>query len=721
MHSSLLPTPTPHRPPRAGRSRSWGRQLALCFLFTISLLHNNALATERRVALVIGNGVYQHAGKLRNPVNDATDVVAKLEALGFEVVKGTDLSSRDMTLKVRDFRDRLKNADVALLFYAGHGLQLKGKNYLVPVDAELLDELDVPRQTIALDSILEEMEGAAPMSLVFLDACRNNPLADRLRSDAVTQGRSLGADRGLARVQGSGTDTMVAFSAAPGEVAADGSGRNSPFTAALLKYIGTPGQEIGVMFKRVVQEVRTETNNKQRPQQLSDMAREFYFAKLDATTKPIPGTSSPTVEPAIDQELMLWRFTQEQNNREAYQAYLKKFPGGRFSSQATLAMTSMPQATSSDKPTGPQRWRRTYGGSGIDEALAVRQVGDGYIVAGRTTSKGVGRSDAWILRLDAGGNILWEKTYGGQHIDVAQDIFPTRDGGFVVAGYTASKGWGQTDAWVFKLSATGQTVWEHAFGGRMQDAAHSVRPAPDDGYVVVGYTQSKGLGLADLWAMKLSPDGNLLWDKVYGGPYMDTGHALDFDDLGNIVIAGETDPQGDGKTQAWLVKLNPNGELLFQKALGLGEAPQGAKAINVAKDGSYILAGFQVSPETSRMGFWASLVDATGRIIWQQRYGGAWTGIANAIQPTRDGGFIAIGKIAEPTGQNEDIWLVKLGPDGQSLWDRKVGGKASEEARAMQITRDDGFVVAGYTASDSAGAEDVAVLKLDADGSYQTP
>jgi TRAP-type mannitol/chloroaromatic compound transport system substrate-binding protein/uncharacterized caspase-like protein len=232
---------------------------------------------EKRVALVIGNGNYAHAGRLANPVNDATDMAALLKSLRFDVVLGRDLTRDGMIQTLRAFRARADKSDIALLFYAGHGLQINGTNVLVPIDASLKDELDVEPQTMRLDTILSEMERAAPTNIVLLDACRNNPLAERLKRSIGARARSLGLSRGLAPVNPMTVDTLIMFATEPGDVADDGDGRNSPFTSALLRHLAQ-ADEVSLILKDVVADVRAATKGKQRPQQLAAMERKLYLS-----------------------------------------------------------------------------------------------------------------------------------------------------------------------------------------------------------------------------------------------------------------------------------------------------------------------------------------------------------------------------------------------------------------------------------------------------------
>jgi len=203
---------------------------------------------DRRVALVVGNSAYSSAAALRNPSNDARDMAEALKKLGFEVVLGIDLDQDRFATTIETFARTLDGADVALFFYAGHGLQINDRNYLVSINAELTNEFLITSETIQLDAIIRLMESKTPVNIVLLDACRNNPLTENLKRSLEVMRRTATLGRGLARVEPSGRDTLVAFAAAPGQEAADGMGRNSPFTAALLQHMPKPGVEISVML-----------------------------------------------------------------------------------------------------------------------------------------------------------------------------------------------------------------------------------------------------------------------------------------------------------------------------------------------------------------------------------------------------------------------------------------------------------------------------------------
>jgi tetratricopeptide (TPR) repeat protein len=231
---------------------------------------------EVRVALVIGNGNYSQAAPLANPPNDAADVAAALRKLGFDVIAGRDLDRRAMEDKIREFGHKLEGAKIALFYYAGHGLQVAGRNYLVPVDAKLERPGDLSLDTIDVGQVLAQMEAEKRVNLIFLDACRDNPLARSLARSLGT--RSVAVGQGLASIQ-SAVGTMIAYATQPDNVALDGVGRNSPFTRALLKHIATPGLEIRSMMTRVRADVVTATNEKQVPWDHSSLIGDVILAR----------------------------------------------------------------------------------------------------------------------------------------------------------------------------------------------------------------------------------------------------------------------------------------------------------------------------------------------------------------------------------------------------------------------------------------------------------
>lgn len=246
---------------------------------------------QKRVALVVGNGAYTNATPLANPSNDATDMATALEAVGFQVILGLDLDKRAFDINLRDFSRALADADTALFFYAGHGLQVAGRNHLLPVDAELRSERDLDFEAMSLDFVLTQMERGreGKTNIVFLDACRDNPLARNLARSMGT--RSASVQSGLAQVE-TGVGTFIAYSTQPGHVAADGSGRNSPFTGALARAIPEQGRNLTAIMIAVRKQVLTATGGKQVPWDHSSLTGDFYF-QLAAAPGGVPPALSP--------------------------------------------------------------------------------------------------------------------------------------------------------------------------------------------------------------------------------------------------------------------------------------------------------------------------------------------------------------------------------------------------------------------------------------------
>ena len=235
-----------------------------------------SVSLGRRVALVIGNAAYRNVKALPNPVNDARAVAAALRAAGFaEVVERYDLGVQDMQKALKAFESMAIGADWAVVYYAGHGIEVDGRNFLIPVDAELKSASDVEDETVALDRVMARVGTARRLQLVILDACRDNPFVPRM-AQVGGIARAVGT-RGLARIEPAHPNLFVAYSARHGEVALDGTGSNSPYARALVKHLATPGLELGIFFRRVRTEVLADTGGKQRPFEYGSLTDENLF------------------------------------------------------------------------------------------------------------------------------------------------------------------------------------------------------------------------------------------------------------------------------------------------------------------------------------------------------------------------------------------------------------------------------------------------------------
>ena len=287
------------------------RTVTLLLLFFVSA--GSTFAQVPRVALVIGNSKYKHTPPLANPTNDAADFAAELRKLGFAVIEKVDLDKASMDRAIRDFAEKLGGAKVGLFFYAGHGLQVGGQNYLVPIDAKLASASAIDFEMVRLDLVHRTMERETSTNILMMDACRDNPLARNLARALGTRSTQVG--RGLALVE-LGEGTLISFSTQPGNVALDGTGRNSPYAAALLKHLTTPGDDLPTILINVRKDVMKATGRRQVPWEHSAMTAKFYF--------------TPPKEGPKEVELQFWASVKDSTSPSVLRTYVERFPDGEF-------------------------------------------------------------------------------------------------------------------------------------------------------------------------------------------------------------------------------------------------------------------------------------------------------------------------------------------------------------------------------------------------------
>ena len=314
---------------------------AMMMLSVLTMLSAPPAWAEQRVALVIGNGSYAHAPALANPLNDAADIGAALERLGFAVTRIENADRAELWDGLQKFSLAASASEVAVVFYAGHGIEVDRRNFLVPVDARLLSDRDVEFETVPLDLLSRAVEGARGLRLIVLDACRDNPFAAVMQRAGAT--RSIG--RGLARVEPRG-ETLVAYAAKEGTVAADGAGRNSPYTEALLAHLEEPGLEVGLMFRKVRDAVVATTGGRQEPFVYGSLSSRGAFLAALPEPEPTPAPAPPTAEaqsppaPAAggsealralaEREHLFWESVKDSQTPDELQAYLDRYPEGAY-------------------------------------------------------------------------------------------------------------------------------------------------------------------------------------------------------------------------------------------------------------------------------------------------------------------------------------------------------------------------------------------------------
>jgi len=403
-------------------------------------------------------------------------------------------------------------------------------------------------------------------------------------------------------------------------------------------------------------------------------------------------------------------------------------------------------------------WQKALGGNSADGARSIHQTTDGgYIVTGYAFSNNGdiignhGQSDFWAARLDANGNLLWQKALGGGKSESANSVKQTADGGYILAGNTKSTdgdvtgNHGGEDFWVVKLDAAGNLAWQKTLGGNNADIASSVAQTTDGGYIVAGYTSSNNgdvsgnHGGSDYWVVKLDAVGNLAWQKTLGGTSSDQATSIEQTSDGGYVIAGNTksnngDVSGNhGASDFWVVKLDGAGNLSWQKTLG-GSNPESAHAVEQTADGGYLVAGSSqsnngdVSDNKGGDDFWVVKLDGAGTLAWQKNFGGSADDAAQSIAVTSDNGFLIAGNSKstddDVTGNhgNDDFWTIRLDATGDLLWQKSLGGNKKDNAFSAQQTVDEGFILAGFSDSQNNGdvtghhsSSDFWVLKLASD------
>ena len=380
----------------------------------------------------------------------------------------------------------------------------------------------------------------------------------------------------------------------------------------------------------------------------------------------------------------------------------------------------------------------TEGASGgEDYAYSSQQTSDGgYIIAGNSTSNNQdvsgnhGGNDIWVVKTSSTGTIEWQKSIGGGKEEIASMIRQTSDGGYIIAGQTysndgdASGNHGAGDAWVIKLTSTGNITWKKCYGGSDYEIGIDIAQTTDGGYVLAAQSSSNNgdisgnHGQRDYWIVKLDANGSISWQKCLGGTSQDYVRAIKQTSDGGYIVAGvvysnDGDVTGNhGAFDFWMVKLNDAGNIDWKKCMG-GTAGDEVRDVQQTSDGGYILAGVSSSNDGDVTGnhggvdYWIVKVDAAGAITWQKSFGGTASDFALSVKQTSDGGYVVAGyensTDADVTGNHGgyDYWLIKLDNLGTLLWQKTLGGTSHDYATSMQVTSDEGFYISGYTMSNN--------------------
>ena len=300
-----------------------GFRTIVVLIFAAWWLGGGAALADNRVALIIGNSTYKSVPRLPNPVNDAALVAAMFNKAGFDhVAVELDLNIAQMRKALREFGDKARDADMAVIYYAGHGIELDGNNYLIPIDAVLETDTDVLDEALPLERVLLTVEPARQLRLIILDACRDNPFAKTMRRTIA----SRGIGRGLAKVEPSSPNTMIAFAAKAGSTASDGDSKNSPFATALVEYLPRPGLDLRKAFGYVRDDVLKNTSFKQEP---------FVYGSLGgADVALVPPSPVAAPKPSRQDVRKDYEFAQQLDTRGGWKAFLTQYPDGFYADLA---------------------------------------------------------------------------------------------------------------------------------------------------------------------------------------------------------------------------------------------------------------------------------------------------------------------------------------------------------------------------------------------------
>ncbi len=319
--------------------------LVFCLLGVGLIAAASKASAAARVALVIGNAEYRYAKPLPNPVNDANDIADTLEQLDFTVIRVFNGDFGKIREGIRAFNGEVEKADIGLIYYAGHGMELGGENWIVPVDAELKTDRDLVSEAIGLKVILQSVSRAGALGLVILDSCRDNPFAAKMTRTKLA--RSV--DRGLARVEPS-TNVLVAYAAKDGTTATDGDGRNSPYTAALLKHLGTRGLEVSFVFRKVRDDVMAATGRRQQPFVYGSLSsKAIYLRAADPAAQAVSAPAQPTAAQsaaaapglARNIDVAVWESISQSTDALLFENFLKQFPQSPRGGQAQARLAAL--------------------------------------------------------------------------------------------------------------------------------------------------------------------------------------------------------------------------------------------------------------------------------------------------------------------------------------------------------------------------------------------
>jgi predicted secreted protein len=357
-------------------------------------------------------------------------------------------------------------------------------------------------------------------------------------------------------------------------------------------------------------------------------------------------------------------------------------------------------------------WYKTYGGTETDYAKSVYQTSDsGYIIAGGTQSFGAGLADVWILKTNSGGDTLWSRIYGGEDYDHIQYLLPLSDGGFLIAIRTYSFGNGQADIWLVKIDKDGNEVFSKTIGDVVSEWSNQIIETPDSGFVLAAFTNSFGNGGNEAWLIKTNSEGDTIWTKTYGGSMDDvaSGVCPTFDN--GFLFVGRTSSFGAGGNDVWIIKTDENGDSIWTKVYG-GIDFDVATRILPAEDNTYLILGETQSFGNGMTDFWIIKIDEDGNKIWDKTYGSSANERPFAfIQVSSTEYLMAGSRYSDPPIFDQGI-IIKIDNNGEIVWSDSVGGSFDDWIIDMNQTNDGGYIIGGSTCENDTAYSDLWLVKF---------
>ncbi|MFK7922954.1 MAG: hypothetical protein AB8H47_13405, partial [Bacteroidia bacterium] len=359
-----------------------------------------------------------------------------------------------------------------------------------------------------------------------------------------------------------------------------------------------------------------------------------------------------------------------------------------------------------------EKFSKTFGGDQDEHAMAVTNTATGdYVVAGFTNSFGSGKSDVWVMKLDQFGTEVWRQYFGDSDYDWANDLIETRDGNYVVAGYTRDQISGKNNAWVFQLNRHGELMWTKTFGGNDADEARSIIQTKDGGFAVAGFSYSNSKGKSDIWLLRLNAVGETLWDRQYGGSGIEKAYSIQETKDEGFVIGGYQHYNDFDRADMLMVRTDRNGKGIWRKVV---RAPGNdvIESVLETNEGEFLAAGWRYNESNGSLDGCLVHISSSGRVLKEHLIGGSGKDAFYDLIPTAEGGYLLTGQ-STSFSKSSDLWMVKLDARLRQTWQKRTLGESDDYGRAVMQVADGGYLVSGGTKSYSRGGSDMWVLKTD--------